>query len=165
MKSQINILFLLFISLVACNKEESVEPDPSMTSTTDMICNFQFPMKGDEPGENQSCVFWEYDGDSTLLMTHYNAGFNCCPEAILTSMEIRGDTLYITERDSMQLCRCNCLFDIDFVVHNLKSQKYVVKFIEPFVIEPNQPLIFNIDLENNLSGRDCDFRDYYPWKN
>lgn len=162
------ILFLLagIIGLfVSCNKEDPVLPDPSMSALYDMICKDYDPLKGEEPGENQSCIFWEYDGDSTLTMTHYNAGFNCCPEEILTSMRISGDTLYVTERDSLQLCKCNCLYDIDFVVHNLKPQKYVVRFVEEYVIEPNPPLVFEIDLEEDLSGEVCQDRDYYPWGN
>jgi len=161
-----NIIFLLAAIaglLVACNKEDPVIPDPSMSTSYDMICKGLDPVKSEVPGKNQTCIKWEYDGDSTLSMTHYNAGFNCCPEAFLTSMQISGDTLYVTERDSMQLCRCNCLYDIDFVVHNLKPQKYVVRFIERYVIDPNPPLVFDIDLEKDLSGEVYQDRDYYPW--
>jgi len=138
-----NIPFLLagvIGLLLACNREDSVLPDPSMSASYDMVCKDFIPLKSEAPGEDQSCVFWEYDGDSTLTMTHYNAGFNCCPEEILTSMKISGDTLYVTERE-----------------------KYVVTFIEEYVIAPDPPLVFEIDLENDLSGDVCQDRDYYPW--
>lgn len=162
------ILFLLAGTIglfLACNKEDPILPDPSMSAVYDMVCKYQDSIKGEELEKNQTCVFWEYDGDSTLTLTHYNAGFNCCPVAILTSMIISGDTVYVTERDSLQLCRCNCLYDLDFVVHHLKPQKYIVKFIERYVIEPNPPLVFEIDLEEDLSGEVYQDRDYNPWGN
>ena len=158
------ILVAILGMIVACNREETIYPDPYLSDSYNMICKFLDPLKGEDPAENQTCVDWEYDGDSTFTMTHFNSGFNCCPVAILTSMRMSGDTLYIAERDSMQLCRCNCLYDIDFVVHYLKPQKYVVRFIEPFVIDPMPPLVFEINLEEEMSGRVCQNRDYYPWR-
>ncbi len=162
---KIKVLLILSISLFgiySCNRED-IYPDPYMSDSYDMVCKDKGPLKGEGPESNQTCVDWEYDGDSTLQFTHYNAGFNCCPEAILTSMKISGDTIYISERDSMQLCRCNCLYDIDFSIHNLRPQKYIVEFVEAYVVEPSPPLVFEIDLKDALSGKVCQDRDYYPW--
>lgn len=157
-------LWVLIISLsFSCKREEPQELLPVLDSSCDLVCKSNAPLKGEEPDRNQSCVFWEYDGEGILTMTHFNAGFNCCPEAILTSMKINGDTLEITERDSMQLCRCNCLYDVDFVIRDLKPGKYVVRIHEPFVIEPLLPLTFTLDLEAQVAGKACDYREYYPW--
>ncbi|MBT3242798.1 MAG: hypothetical protein HN352_06580 [Bacteroidetes bacterium] len=158
------IFLIAFISLIAaCDKEDTVQPDPYVSIETDLMCNSEFGSKTDEPGPGQSCVWWEYDGDSTLLLQHFNAGFNCCPEEILLSLDFIGDTIVVTERDSMQLCRCNCLYNLDITVHHVKPKKYVVQMLEPFVKDPKSPLIFNIDLVNQKSGKVCDDRDYYPW--
>ena len=161
----LSILFVAFLMFgSSCGRDDEPVLDPEMSSSTDMVCKFMVPLKGDAPGPNQTCVFWEYNDDGLFTMTHYNAGFNCCPEAILTSMTVSGDTIFIVERDSLQLCRCNCLYDIDFVIENLQAQKYIVSFYEPFVVEPKAPLVFEIDLEAEVSGKYCEYRDYYPWQ-
>jgi hypothetical protein len=163
MKKLLVLTVMAGLVLSACNREDEVKPDPVMSSSTDMVCKFTVPLKGESPGPNQTCVMWEYTEEGTLLLTHYNAGFNCCPEKILTSMQISGDTIIITERDSLQLCRCNCLYDIDFVIENVEQANYVIRFDEPFVTDPKQPLQFVIDLDEASSGKYCEYRDYYPW--
>lgn len=158
--ASLSILLLIFIS---CGRETPV-PDPELSSSSDLICKSQEPLKGETPGPNQTCVDWKYV-DGRLLMTHFNAGFNCCPEAILTALRFSGDTLYVTERDSLQLCRCNCLYYVDLIIDNIQEKVYTIHFVEPFVIEPMEPLVFTIDLKKNSEGRVCQERDYYPWRN
>ena len=148
---------------VACNKEDPVNPDPYASLETDMLCKSGVELKGEGPDAGQSCVLWEYSEDSVLILKHLNAGFNCCPEKLFTDLAIKGDTIEITERDSLQLCRCNCLYDLEITIHYLKPQKYIIHMVEPFVVEPKEPLIFEIDLKNQSSGKVCADRDYYPW--
>ena len=162
---RLGLVFFGFVLIVcnSCGRSDEPVLDPLMSSSSDMVCKNQGLLKDESIETNQTCVYWDYTEDGLFTMTHYNAGFNCCPEAILSSMTVSGDTIYIVERDSMQLCRCNCLYDIDFVISNLQAKKYVVSFDEPFVIEPKVPLVFEIDLENDVSGKYCEFRDFYPW--
>ncbi len=157
------ILSLLLPLTLFCKKEEPVKLDPFASLATNMECKFGAGLKGDEPGPNQSCVKWNYDGDSTLILKHFNAGFNCCPEEILIDFSIDGDVITITEDHQSQLCRCNCLYDLEITLHHIEAGKYTVQFVEPFVIEPKTPLVFTIDLEQVDNGKVCSNRDYYPW--
>ena len=162
--SRLNVFVFCFLLIgISCGRDDEPVLDPEMTSSSDMVCKYQEPLKEETPSSNETCVFWEYNDDGLFTMTHYNAGFNCCPEAILTSMTVSGDTIYIVERDSLQLCRCNCLYDIDFVISNLQAKKYVVSFDEPFVTDPKVPLVFEVDLEAGESGKYCEYREFYPW--
>jgi hypothetical protein len=95
-------------------------------------------------------------------MVHYNAGFNCCPEQILVNMEVKGDSILITEDDLVSECRCNCLFHVNLTLHNLDRTKYHVKVMEPLARADNL-LMFDIDLKKNPTGQACVERDYYPW--
>ena len=147
----------------SCSRGDEPVLDPVMSSTSDMICKYQGPLKAEPIESNETCVYWEYTEDGLFTMTHFNAGFNCCPEAILTSLTLSGDTIFVSERDSMQLCRCKCLYDIDFVISNLQPKKYIISFDEINVQAPDRPLVFEIDLENKISGKFCEIRDYYPW--
>ena len=102
------------------------------------------PLKGNQPGQNQSCIFYEYDGDSVLKINHYNSAFNCCPEEIITSFELRNDTIYIVEDDAKQLCKCNCLFNVEMTIHNLPPGKYVIRIEEPYVTQEDQIFVFDM---------------------
>ena len=160
--SLISFIFFLF---AACEKVEEQMPPPFMESFADVEECLSFPlMKSNQPGENQSCLFYKYDGDSILNITHYNAGFNCCPEKILTSFELRNDTIFITEDDSLQLCRCNCLFNVEFTIHNLPPGQYVITLNEPLVPLEEKKFIIDIDLEDVPMDQICQFRDFYPWR-
>ncbi len=157
------ILAIGILILSGCTKEDEPSLDPYVSIYTDLECKDRGPLKGDIPGSNQTCVKWDYDGDSTLNLIHYNSGFNCCPEEILIDFEISGDTIHITERDSMQQCRCNCLYDLELTIHHLEAKKYTLHFDEPFIIDPKQPLVFEIDLTQTSYGKFCEDRDFYPW--
>ncbi len=138
------ILSLLLPLTLFCKKEEPVKLDPFASLATNMECKFGAGLKGDEPGPNQSCV-------------------KCCPEEILIDFSIDGDVITITEDHQSQLCRCNCLYDLEITLHHIEAGKYTVQFVEPFVIEPKTPLVFTIDLEQVDNGKVCSNRDYYPW--
>lgn len=158
-------LFLIATTLIvyACDREHAELPDPVLSSYSDLQCKFTDPEKGESPGSDQTCVSWTYNEEQTLLMTHFNSGFNCCPEAIITTMTVSNDTIYIIERDAEQLCRCNCLYDVDLEITDLPVGKYVIRFDEPFVTGPKQPLSFELDLKKQPEGKICQSRDYYPW--
>lgn len=157
------IFGFVLIVFSSCGRADEPVLDPVMTASSDMVCKYNGALKGESIESNQTCVLWEYTEDGLFSMTHLNAGFNCCPEAILTSMTFSGDTIYVSERDSLQGCKCECLYDIDFVISNLQAKKYILSFEEINVQEPNQPLVFEIDLENENIGKYCENRDFYPW--
>ena len=160
----ISIFSLMFFLFAGCEKEKKEMPPPFMESFADVEECLSFPpLKSDQPGPDESCFYYEYDGDSTMRITHYNAGFNCCPEKILTSFELRNDTIFIVEDDSLQLCRCNCLFNVEMTIHNLPPGRYMVKIEEPFVTQADQVFILDIDLLEYPIGRFCKTRDFYPW--
>jgi hypothetical protein len=94
---------------------------------------------------------------------HYNSGFNCCPEEILTSFILQDDTIFIVEDDAKELCRCNCLFNVEMTIHNLPPGKYVLKIEEPYVDQKDQIFIIDLDLEDLPMDQVCKYRDFYPW--
>ena len=113
--------------------------------------------------DDQSCITYFYNGATKkLLVSHINAGFNCCPGKILCKAELAGNTLIITERESSAMCSCNCLFDLEIEIDNLDPQVYTVKVIEPYCGD-QEKLIFNIDLLSSPQGSFCVSRKQYPW--
>lgn len=166
MKTRTILLFVLPVFLLfSCERNNSeIAGDPFMESFADVEECLSFtPLKGNQPGPGESCIHYFYDGDSTLEIIHYNSGFNCCPEEILTTFELLGDTIFITEDDAKELCRCNCLFNVEMTIHNIPPGKYVIKITEPYVEEENQVFIIDLDLENIPMDQVCKTREFYPW--
>jgi len=160
----ISIIGLFFFLLSGCEKAAEDLPTPYMESFADVgECLSYTPLKGNQPGPNQSCIFYEYDGDSVLKITHYNSAFNCCPEEIITSFEFRNDTIFIVEDDAKELCRCNCLFNVEMTIHNLPPGRYIMKVSEPNVPQEDQIFMFELDLNDVPADQVCKYREFYPW--
>ena len=158
------LLIPVFLLLPSCNNSDDEGRTPFLTESSDLVCKSFLPLKGNQPGPGLSCVDYSYDGDSILTLSHLNSAFNCCPEDILVEFEIKGDSILITEDDKEELCKCNCLFDVEIKLHNIGKDKYHVRFKEPYVFQDSTRMTFPIDLENEPVGRFCVKRTYYPWR-
>jgi hypothetical protein len=117
---------------------------------------------GDAIPSTQDCVEYEYTDDGLLMIRHVNAGFNCCPE-IKAFVNVRGDTVFVIEREISGLCDCICLFDLDYQIVGLEAGVYRVKVAEEYLEPEDEPLDFWIDLVSAPSGTYCVTRDHYPW--
>lgn len=116
----------------------------------------------DSVQDNQSCIEFSF-ADSVLSLTHVNAGFNCCPGEITADFVFDGNTITITEHESLAECNCDCLYDLEMQVGNLLLGSYHLIFIEPYAMLPGQEIEFTINLNDSLSGSYCVPRDFYPW--
>ncbi|MCD6332636.1 MAG: hypothetical protein J7L89_05130 [Bacteroidales bacterium] len=165
MKIQTILIAVLLLGLWAgCSKNNHLLPPPSVSSSSDLMCKRFYPLKSGDPGPDQSCIRWVYDRDASILtLTHYNAGFNCCPEAIQVDLEVKGDSLLISEDDSLELCRCLCLYDVDIVIRDLPSDLYYLRIKEPCVTDSHPFITCTLDLSGKSSGQYCLKRTYYPW--
>jgi len=108
------------------------------------------------------CIEYEYDGVGVLTMQHINAGFNCCPE-IAVNFYVEGTVITIEQIEIIGQCDCLCLFDLDYEIVNLEPGEYTITVIEPYVIEGDDPLEFDVDLSSSASGGYCVYRYHYPW--
>ena len=156
------IVFFTF----SCNHQNEI-PDPSGISGSiinNSACKiFKFGELKFTEADTFSCVHYLYD-DSVhkLIMTHINAGFNCCPLEIYCEISTIGDSIIITELEKEQGCNCNCLFDLDIELQGVEANKYMVRFVEPYV-EGQAKLIFEMDLTSGYEGEYCVIRKGYPW--
>lgn len=123
---------------------------------------FQEVLSPDSAPADQDCVEYSYDGVGTLLLKHWNAGFNCCPE-MATNVSIEDNVITIEEIEIAGYCDCLCLFDLDYEIVQLPPGEYTVTVIEPYVHEGQEILEFSIDLVSSPSGIHCVYRDFYPW--
>lgn len=136
----------------------------SISVSSDMTCKSTGPLKSNDPAPETSCIKYSYDGDSLLTMVHYNAGFNCCPESFIVDIELKGDSLIIREDDAKHGCKCNCLYDLDLSVRNLRSGTYHVKIVESSANAGWPQLVFDMDLALRPIGEFCVTRNEGWWR-
>ncbi len=110
----------------------------------------------------KDCVDYDFDGESTLRLTHLNAGFNCCP-VIDPVITIAKNIIRIEENEVEGLCDCSCLFDLDYEIRNLQPGEYIIQVYEPYVKEGDPKLEFTVDLKSAPLGTYCVDRSEYPW--
>jgi hypothetical protein len=116
-----------------------------------------------DPPTNQDCFEYTYDGADNLSITHYNAGFNCCPGEISANITIEGNTITIEEMEETSMCDCQCLYNLDYEFSNLSPGTYTITFVEPY-IRPEDPVLEGtIDLNGSGSDILCVMRYFYPW--
>ena len=158
------IILLLSVSLLSACEIFGDKP-VTISSTCDLVCKVGGGdlLKGYSLTSDQTCVVYSFDDDSTLTLMHYNAGFNCCPEKILTDVRVTGDSLIITEKGKELGCKCNCLFHVELKVYNLKPRTYHVRSEEDLFVPDSSRLVFDINLKDAPGGNACVTRSTYPW--
>jgi hypothetical protein len=113
--------------------------------------------------DSLSCAEYSYNEASyKLVIKHINAGFNCCPDSVYGNVTFSNDTIVIEEFESKPSCNCDCLYDLDIEIEGVVSQKYQIRFIEPYCGNQQQ-LIFGVDLASQKEGSFCVTRNQYPW--
>jgi hypothetical protein len=121
----------------------------------------------DRTPPNQDCIEYQYDGEGRLLLTHVNAGFNCCPDTIAADITIEGNVITISESQSLEVsggCDCLCLFDLYMEIDNLPPGEYTISVSEIYTSPEDELLEFTINLTSVPStGSFCVARDHYPW--
>lgn len=160
------VCFVLLAVISGCKKSEEVLPDPTgvlLQSTGCKAVQSDNGLNGTLDEGVDDCIEYSFDGQSTLVLKHINAGFNCCPGEVTAEITFNGNVVTIEEAESDQGCHCLCLFDLDFEVVNLKPGVYSIRIIEPYVEDGNQVLEFDLNLVSTSTGRFCLNRTYYPW--
>ena len=109
----------------------------------------------------QDCIAYSYRLGA-LELKHVNAALNCCPE-FDASVTVSGDTIFVVEDELAGVCRCLCLYDLEYKVYGLTLAVYRVIVREEYLLETDEPLEFTMDLRASPSGLHCVNRDHYPW--
>jgi hypothetical protein len=162
------IVCMGLVTIGGCKKSEEVQPLPAgalleTNGCKQFLANASGPLDEFAPGQHEDCIEYQYDGTNKLVLSHINAGFNCCPGEITAEIDFNSSLITITEREQMQDCRCLCLFDLDYEVINLARGVYTLRIIEPYVDGGDQVLELTLELLSATSGTFCLQRNYYPW--
>jgi len=70
--------------------------------------------------------------DSNYLeVNHINVLFNCCP-SIIVQARVEDRVIICNEIDTLPLCNCMCLFDINYIIGPLEYNKYTFKLLRDY---------------------------------
>ena len=158
---------ILAVLLVCCdgsdteNTPTTTLPNAEFLSHTDCKNTKGFYATANTP-DNQSCIEFLYV-DSTLHLTHVNAGFNCCPGNISSDFVFDGTTITISEGEATAECFCECLYDLEMEIENLPPATYTLVFEEPYAVGSGNEIAFSLNLNDSTEGSFCVSRNYYPW--
>jgi hypothetical protein len=159
----VSIILLAALLWNSCERNDMNGPI-SVSTSYDMVCKGGSELKTDDLSPESTCINFRFEGDSVLTLMHKNAAFNCCPESFKVDVELKGDSLIIREDDAKQLCKCNCLYDLDIMVHNIAAGTYHVRIIEAYPNEEEAQLVFDINLKKDLEGEYCVSRAEGWWR-
>lgn len=127
------------------------------------------PSSGKDSTLEEDCIVYEYDGSSTLLLTHLNDLFNCCPESLLADIDIENNIITITETETFDEsggCDCLCLYNLSYELVNIQPVEYTIRVDNPYYYYwyGNSEIIeFTVNFAMTPSGHFCVDRQYLPW--
>jgi hypothetical protein len=158
------LIYHLFIGLSPLPSCSDLPGYPIPSGVTDSVGCKLFE-KDVDTTSSWGCIEWAYyPAEQKLVMTHVNAGFNCCP-VIGADFFIGHDSIKIVESDSLYEggCDCECLFDVEYTLWNIGIREYHVIIVEPLAGVPDEPFDFYMDLASQPQGVFCLPRTTYPW--
>ncbi|PKP51870.1 MAG: hypothetical protein CVT92_11495 [Bacteroidetes bacterium HGW-Bacteroidetes-1] len=166
MKSRIIFLLVIATILISANGCSKEKQQQKLSGKLTHHSECKSTKSGTYPAQisdSLSCAQYSYDSNSKkLIITHINAGFNCCPEVLSCIISENNNTITIQEIEKDHLCNCNCLFDLGIEINDIESESYQIVFIEPYCGD-QEPLIFEINLAIADTGSYCVVRNQYPW--
>ena len=117
-----------------------------------------------DPSLYFDCFEYSYEPAGELLLTHINAGLNCCPGTIQADISIEGRTITISEREGPDApwCHCLCLYDIEYRFTDISPGRWTIVFKGPCTGD-EADLQGEIDLAPAGSDRICLERFIDPW--
>jgi len=164
----------VILTLTACNEIEKNPPtcdEPFLKAKAGRILDHT-DCKDTEIGSkvpysaSDECVTYNYYMNYLILqLSHRNAGFNCCPEKITASYYFSDDTIKIFEKQAKAGCRCECLYDVNYEIRNIRPGIYHLEIYGPITDGINKPQFSCVlNIPNDSDSTFCMTRGFYPWQ-
>ncbi len=156
-----SILILTVLSVIlAFSCEKAIT-----TSNAEIKLELRKTKKTKSTKLSSDIVEYKYDeATQTLNLTHSNAAFNSSSK-ISSLFKISGNEIVISEIETKNKCLTLDLFELHFVIKNVKKDNYVFVINEPYVRLSLEKLRFKVDLTRKTSGKFMIKRNFYPWGN
>lgn len=163
MIARIILLIGSVMLIISCDREPAGNPTINFSGSS--ACKDLGLKSGADHAEDQDCIHYTWVSGDTLKITHFNAGFNCCPEGFHTELKVSGDTLEISESENSSLCDCNCLFDLRYELTGINKDTWWIRILEQYAEQPgDEKILFKAELSKLTEGEFCVTRTKYPWR-
>jgi hypothetical protein len=162
------LAFAVIAMAPGCHEEETLAPSYrpyqawTLIDHTDCKSQTDSGAVGTIPSD-MDCIEYHYGANGTLAIKHINAGFNCCPGDITADVIVAAGVITIVEHEAQSGCRCLCLLDVDYEIHDLEPRQYALRVVELYVNADDERLDFSIDLSAAPGRFLARYRDHYPW--
>lgn len=111
---------------------------------------------------NEDCIDYKYDGNGLLQLKHINSVFSLFPGELKADITISKGSILIEEFETGIGSLEKGLYNLDFVINDLKPNIYSIRIISPYP-ENKENLEFNVDLTQAGNGSFHLIRNVYPW--
>ncbi len=160
-------LYLIFAALtlmtVACNNTDPNPGDPIGEYKNRSDCKYNdIKLMAEGFDSTRECIQYKYV-DNTLMITHVNAGLNCCPEPMNATVTVKDGVITIDETRAANNCKCLCLYDVNYTVNELPAGTYIIEAKSMTDLAGDDELKGTVDLVKNPEGSFCVARTHYPW--
>ena len=91
-----------------------------------------------------SCIHEGY-----LYVTHQNAMFNCCPEALGADISVEDNQITVGEYESDGYCDCICPYDLSYEIGPLVEGKTYIIYIGH---RSDESKVAEFEFHNSMSG-------------
>jgi hypothetical protein len=166
MKNYIKLLVVIFPIFFACSTNTDViqqDIETKLYANFSQCLNEIGVIKVETDSVPMTIIEWQYD-NNILSIQHKNAGFNCCFDSILISVNNNSGIIEISEKEvGKNRCACNCPRDIDFKIKSLSQGIYTFNIKEALKIDEFTPISFEAELKNGNKGLIRFERPFYPW--
>lgn len=150
------LAFVVILLLAGCKRAENIFPADAEGSLVSYSgCN---NARGEQNTAGsltaqkvQECIEYQYNGKNTLLLSHLNATFNCCPGTILAETTFSEGLISITEWETEHGCRCVCDYNLDYRFYNIPPGVYTIRLST----ERGVTFEYTINLNVSHSGSKC----------
>ena len=150
MKTMTNILFLcgiiMFTAFSCKNNENLLISEDRLLEVTNSTYNGCKSVNDSLDDVNEYIELQTVDSNY-LEVNHINVLFNCCP-SIIVQARVEDGVIICNEIDTLPLCNCMCLFDINYIIGPLEYNQYTFKLLRDYGKDVFE---FNIDFNKKTN--------------
>jgi len=145
-----NILFLcgiiMFTAFSCKNNENLLISEDRLLEVTNSTYNGCKSVNDSLDDVNEYIELQTVDSNY-LEVNHINVLFNCCP-SIIVQARVEDGVIICNEIDTLPLCNCMCLFDINYIIGPLEYNQYTFKLLRDYGKDVFE---FNIDFNKKTN--------------
>lgn len=145
------VFILLLISSLSCQNDNE-EDNLSDMSAPKLQAVYSTTCKENSKGRViESYIQLEAEQNQKLKVSFINAEMNCCPNMILSEVELKEDNKLLVRffEEVPDGCKCNCYYDVSSVLKSMQKKQYKIEVY----IRDNKKAAFEFEYTESLDKK------------